>query len=70
MVYVDVDVFDAIGEDQMLDGFDGKLAAKLALRRRIALQQARVEQGKALPAQLAYLSADLPDTLLLTEITS
>ena len=70
VVYADIDVFDTIAEGQVLDGFAKSMAGQLGLRPRIALSGARFEQGRALPAQLAYLSADVPDTLLLQEIAS
>lgn len=66
--YVDFVVFDTVTEADVLAGFSKTVAARLGLQPRIALRPGRVEQGKALPAQLAYLSATVPDMLLLQEI--
>lgn len=70
VVYVDVDVFDTISEDELLAGFTKSAAGGLELRDRIAIDPARFEQGQLQPAQLAYLSSEVPDTLLLQEIKS
>lgn len=70
VVYVDVDVFDTISEDELLAGFTASAAGGLDLLDRIAIDPARIEQGQLRPAQLAYLSPEVPDTLLLQEIKS
>lgn len=70
MTYVDIDVFDTISEDELLAGFSKSAAGGLELRDRIAIDPARFEQGQLQPAQLAYLSSEVPDTLLLQEIKS
>jgi hypothetical protein len=66
--YVDVDVFDLVSEAQLLAGFASKQVQTLARRERLSLAPARVEQRVVRPAQLAYLSPDVPDTLILQEI--
>ena len=78
---VDVDLFDAVSESDALDPdvLEAKLADLAAggtaqPRQRIVVHLARraaaaVADLAVLPAQLAYLDPDLPDTLLLTEAT-
>ena len=68
VTYVDVDVFDTISEAGLLAGFDASAASGLQLRDRIDVQPARFELGQLLPAQLSYLAAEVPDTLILQEI--
>lgn len=75
VVYVDVDVFDSISEAELLAGFGAPAAQGLTLNDRIVLEPARivvrhtpVERHDVAPAQLAYLSADVPDTLILQEL--
>jgi predicted phage baseplate assembly protein len=58
VIYVDVDVFDAISEAQILAGFEAPAAVKLGLRHRIPIA----------PGQLAYLAPEVPDTLILQEL--
>ena len=68
VTYVDVDVFDTISEAGLLAGFDASAASGLRLRDRIDIQPARFELGQLLPAQLSYLTPEVPDTLILQEI--
>lgn len=68
VMYVDVDVFDTISETAILAGFTTSAASGLALKDRIPMDPARFEQGVLKPAQLAYLSSEVPDTLILQEI--
>ncbi|MDN7179633.1 putative baseplate assembly protein [Caballeronia sp. SEWSISQ10-4 2] len=74
--YVDVDVFDRIAEAGALGELERiAYAREPSLHRMIVARMARRDntaQGAAavLPAQIAYLSADIPATLTLTEITS
>ena len=70
VVYVDVDVFDTISEADLLAGFTASAASGLGLRDRIVIEPARFQQGQLLPAQLSYLSSEVPDTLILQEIKS
>ena len=70
VVYVDVDVFDTISEDALIAGFTAAAAGALELRDRIVIEPARFEQGQLQPAQLSYLSSEVPDTLILQEIKS
>lgn len=75
VVYVDVDVFDSISEAELLAGFSAPAALNLTLEDRVAIAPARVvvrhtpvERHDIAPAQLAYLGADVPDTLILQEL--
>ncbi|MGH8763847.1 MAG: putative baseplate assembly protein, partial [Nitrosospira sp.] len=58
VTYVDVDVFDTISEDVLLESFIASEEASFELRHRIPIE----------PTQIAYLSPDVPDTLILQEI--
>ena len=77
VVYVDVDVFDSISETEL--GSQNLLKAKLGqlqttekpgpyVRAALARPQRLPPQPPILPAQIAYLSPDVPDTLLLNSI--
>jgi predicted phage baseplate assembly protein len=75
VLYVDVDVFDAISESRLLQGFTESAAKALQLKDRIMIEPARLvldptsaPQGRIVPAQLAYLAPEVPDTLLLQEL--
>jgi Baseplate J-like protein len=71
VTYVDVDVFDTISEAQLLKGLDNSTAANLKLNDRILIEPARVVHSNIsniLPAQLAYLTPEVPDTLILQEL--
>lgn len=70
VAYVDVDVFDTISENDLIAGFTASAAGGLGLRDRIVIAPARFEQGQLQPARLAYLSSEVPDTLILQEIKS
>jgi len=73
--YVDLDVLDAVPENAKLSDL-ADLANTLALHDRIPVELARLDPNvkslprPILPAQLAYLSPEIPDTLILTELTS
>jgi hypothetical protein len=75
VAYVDLDVLDAVSEDADLSDLTN-LANTLALNDRIPVHLARLDPDVTalprpiLPAQLAYLSPEIPDTLILTELTS
>ena len=71
VAYVDVDVFDTISESGLLDGFDKSAAASLTVKPRIVIATARIaDDGSAvLPAQLAYLTPEVADTLILQEMS-
>ena len=58
VVYVDVDVFDAISEPALLAGFAEQKVTELQLSDRIPIA----------PTQLAYLAPEVPDTLILQEL--
>jgi hypothetical protein len=72
--YVDVLTFDAIGEDVTAKQLAG-LARTLTLKNAVSASLASVDATatdpakRILPAELAILTPDLPDTLILTEIT-
>jgi predicted phage baseplate assembly protein len=82
VVYADVDLLQTIGESDIAD--PDRLAQKLEelaagdpdtvppARIRVALARASSKNGMQgiLPAQLAYLSPDVPDTLLLRELAT
>ena len=70
VVYVDVNVFDTISEADILAGFTSPAANGLELKDRIPIEPGRFDQGNLMPAQLAYLSSEVPDTLILQEIKS
>jgi predicted phage baseplate assembly protein len=73
VAYVDLDVFDSVSEDATVAQIAG-LGKRAALNRRIAASKARPAAGAArrlsriLPAELAYLSAKVPDMLILAEL--
>ncbi|SHG51769.1 putative baseplate assembly protein [Massilia sp. CF038] len=66
--YVDLDVFDVISETALLDSFKLEQADALGLKRRIPISPGSSEGGILLPAQIAYLSPEVADTLILQEI--
>lgn len=73
--YVDVDVFDSIPEtiSAIPGALEGKLknlagAATQAPPPRISIKMARIEGGAIKPAQIAYLTPVVPDTLILKEL--
>jgi hypothetical protein len=69
VAYVDVDVFDAIAQAQATANFTQQAAAQLALNDRVTARPARIDkQHRILPAQIAYLMPDVPDTLILQEL--
>lgn len=75
--YVDVDKFDWIDEKKVVDHLAGGalLGEILQRRERIPVSLARVatnesEPAKRIePAEIAYLSPDIPDTIILSEIS-
>lgn len=74
VAYVDLDTFDSISEDTSAEDL-GKIGATLKLRTRIVVNKARVDakvtdlSKRILPAELAYLSPSVAETLILTELT-
>lgn len=66
--YVDVDVFDTISESALVKGITEPAAVSLMLSGRIVIEPARVLQHQVVPAQLAYLAPEVPDTLILQEL--
>ena len=82
--YVDVDRLDALSQDRIvanLENLDSVIDAnrpanRVVLADRVPVEFARLDRAQSDPdrrirsAQLAYLSPAVPDTLILTEITS
>ena len=75
--YVDVDILDGVSETispEELAELDKNLQSPDQPKKRMSVDMARIEQeaGERVlrPAQLAYLSPDVADTLILTELTS
>ncbi len=74
VAYVDVDILDAIPEDASLEELTN-LAETLSLRSRIVAEMAHINPSATdpdehiQPAELVYLSPDVPDTLILTELS-
>ncbi|HEX3577710.1 MAG TPA: putative baseplate assembly protein [Thermoanaerobaculia bacterium] len=72
VVYVDLDVFDSVSEDATAAKL-AVLAGQAKLHHRIRAAKARPGAERRvsgiLPAELAYLSAAVPDTLILTELS-
>lgn len=79
VAYVDVQVFDAVHEDITAEDLAG-LAGTLGLKPYVEAGLARVNPSppsadpsepcqRILPAELVFLTPDIPDTLILTEIS-
>ena len=72
VAYADLDTFDAVDEDESAADL-ANLGARLTLNRRVKAYRARIDRHAAAPlirpAQMAYLSPAIADTLILTEIT-
>jgi hypothetical protein len=70
VAYVDVDTFDAVDEEKIVNQLAG-----LDRRERIPIDSAWVDDSQAdpaarvRPAQLAYFRSEVPDTLILNEVT-
>jgi predicted phage baseplate assembly protein len=78
VAYVDVDKFDWVDEKKVVDHLAGgaSLGDIIARRERIPVSLARVDTSETLPskrikpAEIAYLSPGIPDTIILSEISS
>ena len=72
VAYADLDTFDAVDEDESAADLVN-LAVRLTLKRRVRASRARIDKQVTgpviLPAQLAYLSPAIADTLILTEVS-
>jgi predicted phage baseplate assembly protein len=66
--YVDVDIFDALSEAQVIAGFSVSAASYLRLRDRVVARSASAASGSIAPAEVAYLAPEIPDTLVLQEL--
>jgi len=77
VVYVDVDVFGGVPEKKV-DGNQRRLLTPTEIldeiqklkapAPRVAVNLAGFEEGVIRPAQLAYLTPDVPETLILNQI--
>jgi predicted phage baseplate assembly protein len=78
VAYVDIDKFDWVDEQKVVDHLAGvaSLSAVIGRRERIPVSLALVvtdeidPSRRIKPAEIAYLSPDIPDTIILSEITS
>jgi hypothetical protein len=78
VAYVDVDKFDWIDERKVIQHLGGSdsLGAIIARQERIVVSLARVDTStrnpalRIRPAEIAYLSPSIPDTIILSEIAS
>jgi hypothetical protein len=74
VAYVDLDIFDSVSEDTSSEELE-QLGASLGLHIRILVSKAKIDRNatdpakRILAAELAYLSAAVADTLILTELT-
>jgi len=68
--YVDLDVFDVISEQALIESFRSEQAGSLGLKSRIPISAGSGDGGVLLPAQIAYLSPEVADTLILQEISA
>jgi hypothetical protein len=74
VAYVDLDTFDAVGEDTSPQGL-ANLGTTLKLQPRVLVNKAKINPRatdptkRILPAELAYLNPVVADTLILTELT-
>jgi predicted phage baseplate assembly protein len=78
--YVDLDALEALGEAKLIarlepptgnvivDGMPDRTPVNARLPRRVVVQAARMIGRTIQPAQLAYLQANVPDTLILNEV--
>jgi hypothetical protein len=69
--YVNVQVFDSVSSSVTVQTLTG-LAGTLKLRQAVAASLARPNPagGAILPAEVVFMTADLPETLILTQISS
>ena len=74
VAYVDLQTLDAVAEDVTAAQLAG-LAGSLVLKTYIEVDLARLNpnptddpSSRILPAELAYLTPDIPDTLILNEV--
>jgi hypothetical protein len=71
VAYADLDTFDSVDEDHPAADLIN-LGASLTLKRRVKAYPARIDRHSIVPviqpAQLAYLSPAIADTLILTEV--
>jgi hypothetical protein len=79
VAYVDVDILDSVSETiqlEKLEDLDTTLTSSVQPRERVEVKPTWIDpyvadpQERIRPAQLAILSPEIPDTLLLTELSS
>ncbi len=78
VAYVDVDKFDWVDEQKVVEHLGGRESLGLIIERRerIPVSLAMIDTNETnpaariKPAQLAYMSPDIPDTIILSEISS
>ncbi|TFW31793.1 putative baseplate assembly protein [Massilia horti] len=70
VAWLDLEVFDVISEQALLNGFDEARALQLKRQDRIAVSCGELRGASLLPAQIAYLSPEVPDTLILKEASA
>jgi baseplate J-like protein len=69
VVYVDIDVFDVVSETRLMTGLSKSVGKGLTANERVSVAPAEVGHGDTIrPAQIAYLTADVPETLILREL--
>jgi predicted phage baseplate assembly protein len=77
VAYVDIDKFDWVDEKKVIDHLGGgaSLGEIIERKERIPVSLARVDTNathpaeRIKPAEIAYLSPDIPDTIILSEIS-
>jgi predicted phage baseplate assembly protein len=76
VAYVDVQKFDGVPEDitaDQLSGLAGTLTLQSLVRANLAMPDRSADPGKPCqripPAEIVFLTPDIPDTLILTEIS-
>jgi hypothetical protein len=68
--YVDVDGFDAVSETEALEAFGTSAALPLARNAWLDANSGQNPTDASQPDSIAYLTPDIPDTLILQEIKS
>jgi hypothetical protein len=73
VAYVDVDTFDTVDEASIVNQLAGTATLQLGRNERITVRPAEVDptqmdpDKRIQPAQLAYCTPDVPDTIMLNE---
>jgi hypothetical protein len=70
VAFTDIDRFDGLGEEQVVDALEDKnLASSIELKNRIVVRLAESDE-EIEPAELAYFNPAVPDTIILSEVTA